>query len=90
MTRFLEERGIKSRFVNGLRVTTPETMDAVLKVFAGSVNQELVAALIRAGALRRGAHRHRRRPGGSANRWTRRLGAVGRVNGSNPALLRCC
>ncbi len=50
MTRFLTERGIESRFVNGLRVTTPETIDAVLKVFAGSVNHELVAALIAAGA----------------------------------------
>jgi len=50
MTRFLSERGIESRFVNGLRVTTPETIDAVLKVFAGSVNHELVAALIAAGA----------------------------------------
>ena len=50
MTRFLAERGIESRFVNGLRVTTPEVLDAVLKVFAGSVNQELVSALNRAGA----------------------------------------
>ena len=44
MTRFLEERGIPSNFVNGLRVTTPATLDAVLKVLAGSVNQELVAS----------------------------------------------
>ncbi|HYL76763.1 MAG TPA: acetylglutamate kinase [Bryobacteraceae bacterium] len=50
MTRFLAERGIESRFVNGLRVTTPEVLDAVLKVFAGSVNQELVSAFIAAGA----------------------------------------
>jgi len=50
MTRFLAERGIESRFINGLRVTTPETIDAVLKVFAGSVNHDLVAALIAAGA----------------------------------------
>ncbi len=50
MTRFLQERGIESRFVGGLRVTTPETLDAVLKVLAGSVNQQLVAALIQAGA----------------------------------------
>jgi acetylglutamate kinase len=49
MTRFLAERGIESRFVNGLRVTTPEVLDAVLKVLAGSVNQELVAALLAAG-----------------------------------------
>ena len=46
MTRFLAERGVESRFVNGLRVTTPEVLDAVLKIFAGSVNQELVAAFI--------------------------------------------
>jgi acetylglutamate kinase len=50
MTRFLAERGIDSRFVNGLRVTTPEVLDAVLKVLAGSVNQELVAAFAAAGA----------------------------------------
>src|ERR1700675_1352502 len=50
MTRFLAERGVESRFVNGLRVTTPEVLDAVLKVLAGSVNQELVAAFIAAGA----------------------------------------
>jgi acetylglutamate kinase len=50
MTRFLAERGVESRFVNGLRVTTPEVLDAVLKVFAGSVNHEFVAALISGGA----------------------------------------
>jgi acetylglutamate kinase len=46
MTRFLEERGVESRFVDGLRVTTPDVLDAVLKIFAGSVNQELVAAFV--------------------------------------------
>jgi acetylglutamate kinase len=50
MTRFLSERGIESRFINGLRVSTPEVIDAVLKVFAGSVNHELVASLVAAGA----------------------------------------
>lgn len=49
MTRFLLERGVESRFVNGLRVSTPEVIDAVLKVFAGTVNHELVAALVAAG-----------------------------------------
>jgi len=49
MTRFLAERGVESRFVNGLRVTTPEILDAVLKVLAGSVNQELVSAFVAAG-----------------------------------------
>src|SRR5437762_1806224 len=50
MTRFLEERGVESTFVRGLRVTTPEIADAVLKVFAGSVNSQLVASLNGAGA----------------------------------------
>jgi len=50
MTRFLEERGVKSTFVNGLRVTSAEVLDAVVKVVAGSVNQELVAAFAAVGA----------------------------------------
>jgi len=50
MTRYLAERGVESRFINGLRVTTPEVVDAVLKVFAGTVNTELVAAFRAAGA----------------------------------------
>jgi acetylglutamate kinase len=50
MTRFLAERGVESRFVNGLRVTTPDVIDAVVKVFAGSVNAQLVSSLRAAGA----------------------------------------
>jgi|SRR5579862_131168 len=50
MTRYLADRGVESHFVNGLRVTTPEVLDAVLKVLAGTVNQELVAALVGSGA----------------------------------------
>ncbi len=49
MTRYLTDRGVESRFVNGLRVTTPEVLDAVVKVLAGSVNQELVSAFIACG-----------------------------------------
>jgi len=87
MTRFLAERGIESRFVNGLRVTTPETMDAVVKVLAGTVNHELVAALTRAGACAVGLS------GvdsglAIAEQMDPELGAVGRVVRSNPALLR--
>ncbi len=86
MTSYLAERGIESRFVNGLRVTTPETIDAVLKVFAGSVNHELVASLNRAGALAVGLS------GidaflAEAEQMDPALGAVGRVIASNPALL---
>jgi acetylglutamate kinase len=86
MTRFLEERGITSRFVNGLRVTTPETMDAVLKVLAGSVNQELVAALNTAGARAVGLTGI---DGGlvEAEPMDPQLGLVGRVERANPELL---
>jgi len=86
MTRYLGERGIESHFVNGLRVTTPETVDAVLKVFTGSVNHELVAALNCAGALAVGLS-------GidgllvEAEQMDPALGAVGRVTKSNGALL---
>ena len=85
MTRYLAERGIESRFVNGLRVTTPETLDAVLKIFAGSVNHELVASLNRAGVPAVGLS-------GidafvvEAEQLSPELGAVGRVTKSNPAL----
>jgi acetylglutamate kinase len=86
MTRFLAERGIESRFVGGLRVTGPEVVDAVLKVFAGSVNHELVAALNRAGVPAVGLS-------GidallvEAEQMDPALGAVGRVTRANPALL---
>jgi acetylglutamate kinase len=50
MTAYLAERGVNSHFVNGLRVTTPEIIDAVVKVFAGSVNAQLVSSLRAAGA----------------------------------------
>jgi acetylglutamate kinase len=86
MTRYLAERGVESRFVNGLRVTTPETVDAMLKVFAGAVNHELVASVNRAGAPAVGLT-------GidaflvEAEQMDPELGAVGRVTRSNPALL---
>ncbi len=87
MTRYLAERGVESRFVHGLRVTSPETIDAVLKVFAGSVNHELVASLNRAGALAVGL------TGidallAEAEQMDPELGAVGRVVRSNAALLQ--
>lgn len=86
MTRFLTERGVESRFVNGLRVSTPEVIDAVLKVLAGTVNHELVAALVAAGA---------RAVGLSgldaslavAEKINDELGAVGRPVRTNPELL---
>jgi len=86
MTRYLAERGVESQFVNGLRVTTPEIVDALLKVFAGSVNHELVASLNRAGARAVGLS------GidaflAEAEQMDPALGAVGRIVRANPALL---
>jgi acetylglutamate kinase len=49
VTRFLEERGVTSRFVGGLRVSDETVIDAVTKVIAGSINKQLVAALCAAG-----------------------------------------
>ncbi len=51
MTRFLAERGIESQFINGLRVTSADVIDAVVKVFAGSVNAQLVTSFRAAGVL---------------------------------------
>jgi len=86
LTRFLEERGGESRFVNGLRVTTPQVLDGVLKVLAGSVNAALVLAFRAAGA----------RPVGlsgldaglvDAERLSEELGYVGRPVRSDAGLL---
>lgn len=49
VTRFLEERGVKSRFDGGLRISDEAVIDAVSKVIAGSVNKQLVSALTAAG-----------------------------------------
>lgn len=50
MTRYLTEHNVESKFVDGLRVTSPEVVDAVLKVFAGTVNHLLVSSLVGQGA----------------------------------------
>jgi len=86
MTRFLEERGVTSRFVRGLRVTTDVTIDAVLKVLAGTVNTQLVAALCLAGAKAVGL------TGidaglATAEELDPELGFVGRVVASDPHVL---
>ncbi len=87
MTRFLEERGIASTFVGGLRVTTPEVGDAVLKVVAGSVNSRLVADLNAAGTEAVGLSGV---DGGlvQASRWSEELGMTGRPGETRPRLLQ--
>jgi len=86
MTRYLAERGIESRFVNGLRVTTPEVLEAVLKVLAGSVNQELVAAFTAAGARAVGLSGMDSLVT-EARRMSEELGWVGQPIKSDPRLL---
>lgn len=49
VTQYLEERGVASRFVDGLRVSDEAVIDAVTRVIAGSVNKQLVSAIIAAG-----------------------------------------
>lgn len=86
MTRFLEERGVQSEFVDGLRVSGPEVIDAVLKVFAGTVNHQLVAGMVKARVKAVGIS-------GVDAALTQteilnaRLGAVGRVVDVRPELL---
>jgi acetylglutamate kinase len=46
VTQFLEERGVQSHFVNGLRISDENVVDAVTKVIAGGVNKTLVSALL--------------------------------------------
>ena len=94
LTRYLAERGVESQFVNGLRVTTPAILDAVVKVVAGSVNRQLVAALNQAGN-QTGNGPAVRAVGISgiegalveAEQMDPALGSVGRVTHADPALL---
>lgn len=86
MTRFLAERGIESQFVNGLRVTTPEVLDAVLKVLAGTVNRELVASFVAAGVSAVGVTGMDGMTT-QAEQLNPELGAVGKPVRSDPRLL---
>ena len=49
INRMLERVGLKSEFVNGLRVTDAATMEIVEMVLAGSVNKQLVGYINEAG-----------------------------------------
>jgi acetylglutamate kinase len=87
MTHFLAERGVESRFIGGLRVSTPEVIDAVLKVLAGTVNHQLVAALVEQGVPAVGLSGIDALVA-EAEPMREELGAVGKPVRSNGALLR--
>jgi acetylglutamate kinase len=85
--RTLERLGVKSTFVDGLRVTDDQTMDVVEMVLGGTVNREIVALIQQAGGRAIGLTGN----DGDMIRVTRRtspdrdLGRVGQVRGVNPA-----
>ncbi len=87
MTQYLTERGIESQFVNGLRVTTPAILDAVVKVVAGSVNRQLTASLNSAGARAVGISGIDASLA-EAETMDPALGSVGRITRVNPELLQ--
>ncbi len=49
LTAFLKRAGVAATFVEGRRVTSPEVLDAAVKVMAGSVNHDLLATFAAAG-----------------------------------------
>jgi len=86
LSRYLKERGVESEFRHGLRVTPPELMDAVLRIYAGEVNHRFLAELNGAGARAVGLS------GVDAGlvravQLDPALGAVGRVESVDPAVL---
>lgn len=49
LTRWLGRLGIASRFQDGIRVTTPETLQVALMVLGGLINRTVVEGLLRRG-----------------------------------------
>lgn len=50
ISRMLDKSGVKSRFVDGLRVTDAATMEVAEMVLSGAINKEIVHWINRAGA----------------------------------------
>ena len=50
ISRMLEKAGVKSTFVDGLRVTDEATMEVAEMVLSGAINKEIVHFINRAGA----------------------------------------
>jgi acetylglutamate kinase len=51
ITKWLEQRGIATRFIDGERVTDETTLEVVVSVLAGVVNKEIVADINALGGL---------------------------------------
>ncbi len=89
----LERLGIKSEFKGGLRVTTPEAMDAVRMVLTGQVGRELVGMINAHGPYAVGLSGEdagllqAERIGTVVNGEAVDLGLVGEVTGVNPGAI---
>lgn len=86
VTQFLEERGVESRFIGGLRVSDEPVIDAVVKVIAGTVNKQLVSAIVAAGEPAVGLSGVDG-PLTLAERMDERFGAVGKPGATDGRLL---
>lgn len=86
LSRYLTGLDHESEFRNGLRVTPPEILDAVLRVLAGSVNRQLVANLQKAGVQAVGLSGI---DAGTvqASQLDPELGLVGKIERVDPTLL---
>jgi acetylglutamate kinase len=85
VTAHMKAAGIESRFIEGRRVTTEPVLDAAIKVMAGTVNHEFLAAFAAAGVTACGISGI---DGGCvfADRAGNGLGLVGRVARVNPRI----
>jgi acetylglutamate kinase len=86
ITSWLEKRGIKTRFINGERVTDEQTLEVVVSVLAGVVNKEIVADINARGGMAIGISGV---DGGliQGRAKSRELGYVGEVARIDPAPL---
>ena len=93
ISALLERLGIKSEFKGGLRVTTPEAMDAVRMVLTGQVGRELVGMINAHGPYavglsgEDGGLLQAERIGAVVDGVPVDLGLVGEVTGVNPGAI---
>ena len=93
ISALLDRLGIKSEFKGGLRVTTPEAMDAVRMVLTGQVGRELVGMINAHGPYavglsgEDGALLRAERIGAVVDGEEIDLGLVGEVTGVNPGAI---
>jgi acetylglutamate kinase len=87
LTSYLDKAGIPSQFLQGLRVTSADAIDGVIKVFAGTVNHQLLAAFVAAGVpavgisgIDAGCLQAEKLRGEHGEDW----GYVGRITRANP------